>query len=201
MMVTAEMVDGHAAAVLVERSRRAQLLVVGHRGEGGFTELLVGSVAIHTAAHAHCPVVVVRGTRGAADAPVIVGVDGSSPARHAVRFAFDTAARRRAPLRVVAVWPARPKHPDDEERATTAVDALTVILREDVARYPGIVVRAEILHDPSPAAALIRAADGAGLVVVGSRGLGGLREALLGSVGRALIEHAPCPVAIVRSTG
>jgi nucleotide-binding universal stress UspA family protein len=52
---------GHPAQVLIEESRRASLLVVGHRGHGGFTEMLTGSVAMHCVSHAACPVVVVRG--------------------------------------------------------------------------------------------------------------------------------------------
>jgi nucleotide-binding universal stress UspA family protein len=61
-------------------------------------------------------------------------------------------------------------------------------------------VRIEIIRGKSAAGALATAADGASLVVVGSCGCGGLRGLLLGSIGRALIEHAPCPVAIVRPT-
>jgi nucleotide-binding universal stress UspA family protein len=52
--------EGNAAAVLLERSRDADLLVVGNRGHGGFTGMLLGSVSTHCAHHAHCPVVVVR---------------------------------------------------------------------------------------------------------------------------------------------
>jgi nucleotide-binding universal stress UspA family protein len=51
---------GHPAQVLVERSADADLLVVGQRGHGAFTGMLVGSVSIHCVTHAHCPVVVVR---------------------------------------------------------------------------------------------------------------------------------------------
>jgi nucleotide-binding universal stress UspA family protein len=53
---------GHPAAVLVEESRQADLLVVGHRGHGAFTGMLVGSVSMHCVTSAACPVVVVRGS-------------------------------------------------------------------------------------------------------------------------------------------
>jgi nucleotide-binding universal stress UspA family protein len=56
-------VEGHPAKVLAERSAGADLLVVGSRGHGGFTGMLLGSVGLHVLAHATCPVVVVRGNR------------------------------------------------------------------------------------------------------------------------------------------
>src|SRR5690242_9984758 len=69
-------VRGAPVSVLLEESARAELLVLGSRGLGGFAELLAGSVAVELAAHGRCPVVVVRGeTPG--DGPVVVGVDGS----------------------------------------------------------------------------------------------------------------------------
>jgi len=51
---------GHPAQVLVDQSASADLLVVGNRGHGAFTGMMVGSVSIHCVTHAHCPVVVVR---------------------------------------------------------------------------------------------------------------------------------------------
>jgi nucleotide-binding universal stress UspA family protein len=57
-----EIVYGHAAEALIEESNRASLLVVGHRGHGGFQAMLTGSISIHCVNHANCPVVVVRGT-------------------------------------------------------------------------------------------------------------------------------------------
>jgi nucleotide-binding universal stress UspA family protein len=62
VQVDTEIGYGHPAQVLIDESKKANLLVVGHRGHGGFTEMLTGSVAIHCVSHAACPVVVVRGS-------------------------------------------------------------------------------------------------------------------------------------------
>lgn len=59
--IETELRYGHPAQVLIDESRGQSLLVVGHRGHGGFTEMLTGSVSIHCVNHAACPVVVVRG--------------------------------------------------------------------------------------------------------------------------------------------
>ena len=68
LVIRADALEGHPAPVLVEASRDADLLVVGCRGHGEFAGMLLGSVSEHCAAHAHCPVVIVRGagrkTRG-----------------------------------------------------------------------------------------------------------------------------------------
>jgi nucleotide-binding universal stress UspA family protein len=197
--VQTRLADGHAAAILVDASRAAALVVVGHRGSGGFTQLLAGSVAIHTAAHAYSPVMVVRGKITESGAPIVLGFDGSTGARLAAEFAFATASRRDAPLAVVTVWPSDRAWPDavagyPAPPAPAVLDSLGDL----PSRYPDIPVRVKVIAGGSAAAALAGAADAAGLVVVGSRGFGGLRGLLLGSVGRALIEHAPCPVAIVR---
>jgi nucleotide-binding universal stress UspA family protein len=199
--VQTRLVDGHAAAALVDVSREAALVVIGHRGTGGFTQLLAGSVAIHTAAHAYSPVMVVRGKITDPGAPIILGFDGSTGARLAAEFAFATASRRGAPVAVVTVWPSDRAWPDavatagyPKPPASSVLDSLGDL----PGRYPDVPVRVEVVAGGSTAAALAGAADTAGLVVVGSRGFGGLRGLLLGSVGRALIEHAQCPVTIVR---
>jgi nucleotide-binding universal stress UspA family protein len=58
--VSVDVVEGHASHVLVERSRHAELLVVGSRGRGGFDGMTLGSVSGHCAEHAHCSVMIVR---------------------------------------------------------------------------------------------------------------------------------------------
>lgn len=193
---TGRVLDGSAAAVLVDCTRQAGLLVVGHRGAGGFTGLLAGSTAIHTAAHAYCPVMVVRGDEPVPTGPVLVGVDSSDGARDAVDYAFDLATRHGQPLLAVSVLPRRAA----PSETTPALEALRDRLAAPAAAHPGVEVGTGILHDGTPAGALIEATRAASAVVVGARGVGGLRGMLLGSVGRALIEHAYCPVVIVRPT-
>jgi nucleotide-binding universal stress UspA family protein len=83
-----QVIDGNPAGTLVDTSRRAAYLVIGHRGAGGFSELLLGSVGVHTTTHAQCPVVVIRGETNHPNGPILVGVDGSVPARAAARYAF-----------------------------------------------------------------------------------------------------------------
>jgi nucleotide-binding universal stress UspA family protein len=200
--VSGRVIDGHAATVLVDRSRQARLLVVGHRGAGGFRELLVGSTAVHAAAHAACPVLVSRGGPVRTDAPVLAGVDSSAGAQAALCFAFDLADRRKVPVLVVSVLPIRLAQPDTLASAgyppPAAPDAVGEAVADCARDFPGVPARIETLHDGSPAPALLRASRQAGIVVVGSRGLSGLRGMLLGSVGRALIEHSSSPVVVVR---
>jgi nucleotide-binding universal stress UspA family protein len=193
--------NGPPAAMLIEESPRASLLVLGHRGSGGFAGLHIGSVAIHTAAHARCPVLVVRGDPPAPDTPVLVGVDGSEESKRALQFAFPTAARRHVALRVVAVWPSIWTLPlaVEETARHEAEQRLAGQLGSLPAQYPAVKYETRVVPGDSAAGTLITEASGAGLVVVGSRGRGGLRGILLGSVGRALLAHSPCPVVVCRA--
>src|SRR6185369_13150649 len=100
---------GGGAATLVEASRAASLVVVGARGHGGFAGLSVGSVAAQTAAHATCPVLVIRGSSPDSPdipkpGPVVVGVGRSEHDRAALDFAFEEATLRGAPVIGVHVW-------------------------------------------------------------------------------------------------
>lgn len=188
--VEARITDGYAPAALVDLSRRAAYLVVGHRGRGGFAELLAGSVGVHVTTHAHCPVLVVRGKVGApCDGPVVVGVDGSAPAEAAARVAFAEARARGCELVVATSLPVE-SPPSDSIQA--GIDGLIV-------EFPDVKVRCETRHSRSAAHALVTLADElrAGLIVVGSRGIGGFRGLLMGGTCRALVDHAPCPLLVV----
>lgn len=202
--VSGEVVTGAAGAVLLTRSRSAALVVVGDRGLGGFTGLLVGSVAAQLAAHATCPVLVCRGVGDITD-PVLLGVDGSPANDPAVGFAFEEASLRGVPLVAVHAWThPMPSGPGDMlpvvyDQAAVGEDEER-LLAEALAgwhdKYPDVVVHRKVVRQV-PRKALIDASDGAQLVVVGTRGRGGFTGLLLGSVSQAVLHHAACPVAIV----
>jgi nucleotide-binding universal stress UspA family protein len=200
--VTGTLLDGPAAVTLWEQSRHAALVVLGNRGHGGFADLLAGSTSVAVTTHAHCPVVVVRGEDRPADAPVLVGVDGSAGSLLALRYAFEQASDRRVPLRVIRTWTApaaRWSTPDFDPEDITAseramLEALLFGWRE---KYPDVAVTTDVVAD-NASRALIEASRDARLVVVGSRGRGGFRGLLLGSVSQQLLYHSHCPVAVIR---
>ncbi|MER5336122.1 universal stress protein [Micromonospora sp. NPDC002717] len=203
--VTGVVVDGAATPVLLDESRDAALVVLGHRGLGGFAGLLIGSVTVQVSARALCPVLVVRG-EPRADGPVVVGVDGSANSTEAVAFAFEEASHRGAPLLAVQAWlyPS-PVGPGDILPLVYDLDAYAAeeerALAESVAgfaeRYPDVPVRHRLVRG-SPARVLVDESKAAQLVVVGARGRGPLSGLLLGSVSHAVLHHAHSPLAIVR---
>jgi nucleotide-binding universal stress UspA family protein len=205
-------VRGAPVPVLLDESAKAELLVLGSRGLGGFAELLVGSVAIELTAHGRCPVVVVRGETAVGNAPVVVGVDGSPASTVALELAFAEAAYRDRELVAVLAWtdavfpigPYGGSYPaiDWTDLVRQARELLAERLAGWQEKYPQVTVR-RVIENDRPAQALLDAATGAELLVVGSRGRGGFAGLLLGSVSQAMIHHSPCPVLIARagSTG
>ncbi|WKU05298.1 universal stress protein [Micromonospora sp. HUAS LYJ1] len=204
LTVQARQVAGGAGATLVEESRRADLVVVGSRGLGGFTGLLLGSVGAQVAAHAHCPVLVVRPETpaGRPDGPVLVGVDGSPAAGVAADQAAAEAVRRGVPLVLVHVGPA-PQEGDgaDAEQAEAAYRAHAVRLLAEAsaavrADHPDVVLREHPVRAVGVAQGLVEASATASVLAVGTRGRGGFTGLLLGSVSQAVVQHAHCPVLV-----
>ncbi|WP_336206771.1 universal stress protein [Nonomuraea sp. LPB2021202275-12-8] len=202
--VTAELVEGAAATVLRELDEEATELVVGSRGLGGFAGALLGSVGMHVAGHARCPVVVVRGGRQPVPGEVVVGVDDAPECEPALAYAFEQAELRDATLRAVHAWqlPVHAFAPevlyDMDEVRTAQHKVVTGRLEALEKEYPEVKV-VEDVRSAHPVDALTEASDGADLLVVGSHGRGAVRSALLGSVSRGVLHHARCAVAVVRS--
>ncbi|AXE23956.1 universal stress protein [Streptomyces globosus] len=206
--VSHAVVTGEALTVLEAQSRAADLVVVGSRGMGGFVGLLIGSTAVHLAAHGGCPVLVVR-EGGDEKGPVVVGVDGSAAGEQAIEFAFAEAALRGAPLKAIHAWTLWNTPPAEiHEGADTYVDppsglaeAEELLVSEALAgrreQYPGVSVEPRALRSQTREA-LIAASRSAQLLVVGARGRGGFAGLVLGSVSQAVLHHAHCPVAVVR---
>jgi nucleotide-binding universal stress UspA family protein len=201
--VTTDLHEGAAAERLVELSEHAALIVVGSRGMGTLARTVLGSVAGYVAAHAHCPVIVVRGPgpipvprkRGA----VVLGMSGDTP-DEVIEFAFREAGLRQLNLVAVhaghlqpLVWStAMPVMPDTQTTTKAAEDDMLDRLRPWRTTYPGVPVRTyfaavsakDLLLDLSREASLV--------VVGGPRGHG-----RLGSTARSVLQHGFCPVAVV----
>ena len=195
-------VPGYAAHVLVAASERAQLVVVGRRGNGRFPREVIGPKALQVVHHAACPVAVVPDAWTGDGQGVIVGVDGSEPSAAALRWAAAEATRRNTAVTAVMAWGLLDQHhrpgeapfdPDySEVDARAALDAFI-----ESALGPDSAASTIAVND-LPARALIDSSDTAELLVVGARGLGGFRGLLLGSVSQRCVTHARCPTVVIR---
>ena len=195
-----------AAPALLGASSTSDLLVIGARGLGGFGGLRLGSVSQQCLHHATVPVAIVRDIAqpGGTMERIVVGIDGSETSQRALRWALEEGRLRQAAVAVVHTWhsPSGGAYPygvpafDPELYEKAARQVLdTAVDEEDTAGLPVPVERIVALG--GAASVIIEAAKGADLVVVGSRGLGGFKGLLLGSVSHQVTHHAPCPVVVV----
>ncbi|MCW2582525.1 MAG: hypothetical protein JWQ53_1315 [Klenkia sp.] len=203
---------GNPVELLVRRSARADLLVVGTRGRGAVASAVMGSVALHCVSSAGCPVVVVPEPGGWVDpsvgASVVAGVDGSSRSAAAVAWAVEEAGPRGRVTAVRAygvtdLWydQYRAVTPTTAERDAAELAALEEglagLLEATGGEHPE-VHRFSVGGEAGPA--LVQQAAGADLLVVASRGRGEFPGLVLGSVALYCVLHAPCPVLVVRPT-
>jgi nucleotide-binding universal stress UspA family protein len=193
---------------LLAAAEGADLLVVGARGLGGFRGLLLGSVSQQCLHHAPGPVAIVRAVQSPDPTErVVVGVDGSPSADAALRWALTEAALRGGTMQVVHAWEVPvifgPVAGGGLPYDTDAVHA-------DAQRFVDELVDAAVAETGTPdvaverttgpggaASAVLDAAEGADLVVIGRRGAGGFSRLLLGSVSENVARHAPCPVVVM----
>jgi nucleotide-binding universal stress UspA family protein len=213
-----EELAGRPATVLTHLATESDLLVLGSRGLGSFLGFLVGSVALPTAAHARCPVVLVRAhaetesaqaAAGSATAArprgdIVLGLDLGQPCQELLDFAFTAAARHDTRLRVVHGWhvpPAAHGHhgPGHEEHERVGRDK-DRLLRETLqpweGKFPAVEVDAQTVVK-RPARHLVEAAADASMVVVGRRLHRSPVGTHLGTVTHAVLHHSRAPVVVV----
>lgn len=197
--------------LLLELGDSAEMIVMGSRGLGGLSGLVMGSVSSAVVSHANCPVVVVRKDNDVNEdtkyGPVVVGVDGSDVSRKAMRVAFREAEARGALLRAVHAYTDAQVHTtyvglvDAQNRMDKEVserqDMLDDELKPFLEEFPSVQVE-EIVERERAVHSLVECAKGAQLLVLGSHGRGGFKGMLLGSTSRALLQYAPCPMMVVR---
>ncbi|MEU8920405.1 universal stress protein [Kitasatospora sp. NPDC048545] len=203
--VSSSQVPDPPADALEAAARTASLLVLGSRGLGALHGFLVGSVSQEVLRRAACPVVLVRTGADEPAGPVLVGLDLDHPTDEVLAFAFDAAARRSAPLRVVHVWspPSGTEYMAfdaiggvQNELSAAEQARFTDLLEPWRERRPEVDVTADLIRG-SATVAVVDAAATARLLVVGRR----LRRTLLGThlgpVAHAAVHHVHCPVALV----
>ena len=200
---------GPAAAQLVRLSEGADLLVVGSRGRSVLRSALLGSVALHCASAAGCPVVVVpqsgRVAQPQAGARVVVGLDGSERSAAALSTALTEAGAEGSVTAVRAhsgtdLWSDQyAGQPSQQEQHDDALRRLEMTLGELLAgRTDDSPTVQRLALSGAAGDVLVEQAADADLLVVASRGRGEFRGLLLGSVALHCVAHAPCPVLVVR---
>ncbi|HLI39038.1 MAG TPA: universal stress protein [Streptosporangiaceae bacterium] len=194
--IRAEVTGEPPARVLCERSSAAEMVVLGSHGHGRLPGLLLGSVPWQVAVHGHGRIVVVRGSWrpvNQSPGPVVVGVDGSAASAGAIAFAFEEAALRNVHLVATCALADSAGRLGEMRRME---EQFGQEMDRQEKQHPDITVIREVVAGP-PRSVLLSAAREAQMIVVGSRGRGGLDGMSLGSVAQALLHHSSCPVGVV----
>lgn len=205
LLIETHPLEGPAAQAVTGSGTGALMLVVGSRGIGALTAMVLGSVARYTAGHAACPVVVVRAETAAVHRLVGVGLGDLDDCADSLTFAFEEAALRKASLMAVHAWHAPQASisragisyppPALHAAAADAARQLTLLLDRWQEKYPDVPVSQDVVHG-HPGRAVADLSGRADLVVIGRHsGLTGP-----GSVGHAVLNHAHGPIAIVPSS-
>lgn len=199
--LSTEVVRGHPARILTDRSADSDLLVVGTHGLGALSRMILGSVSAYCATHARCPVAVVRALGATPRRGVLVGLDDSASAVSALRWAMDYADLVHQPL--IVVHAAEPPAPPIPAGYPVAFSYPREAVHRQIRRWIGDVVDKQQAErgrdvvagvsvrvlDGNPAQVLVEHSKRATLTVCGRRGAGGFHRLLLGSVASALAHH------------
>jgi nucleotide-binding universal stress UspA family protein len=197
-----------AVPTLIELSKHAEMMVTGSCDTSRWPGRLLGSVSSGLLRHAHCPVAIIHDgdplTPQQLQAPVLVGIDGSSASELATAIAFDEASRRNVELIALHAWSDVDvsEWPGVDWPATQSM--AEQVLAERLAgwreQYPDVNVRRIVARD-QPARQLVTHSAEAQLLVVGSHGRGGFGGMLVGSVSETAAQLARTPVIVARQSG
>jgi len=205
LAVSTHLRSGARVHGIVAEGEDARMVVLGHRDRSGLGRILTGSTSTGVATRAHCEVVSVPDTWAPehAGSGVVVGVDQLEHSGEVLAAAFEAAGTRGERLTVVHAWRLPSPYDDiiveraqgDDWRAGVTRE-LAVAVAPFRSDHPDVEVELDVRHQ-FPTAALLGAAEGAALLVVGRRGPGAPFGFHLGGVARAMMTHAHCPVAVV----
>lgn len=204
--------DPREEIVRVAEEWGADLVVVGARGLGAFKGFLLGSVSMSVVHHAHVPVLVAKG-RPHSPERALLATDGSENAGDALRFFLSLEPGERLKVRLVDV--VEPLHFPASAPGVIRARLKTMLAdltRQKTAEAEGVLRSAEAelqgkvgsvdraIPVGIPGEEIVREARDGGfdLVVVGARGLGGVKRLVLGSVSEKVLSSAHCPVLIVK---
>jgi nucleotide-binding universal stress UspA family protein len=193
----------------------AGLIVMASRGLGGIKRALMGRVSSSVVRHAHCPVLVVRREKDGEPAfsakRILLATDGSREAALATQAAVDLANKTNSEIHLVHVT--IPLHEPSYYEGISIEDAIAREQRErqrsaqkllddqvEKIKAAGGSVAQTHHHTGKPDQEIVELAEeiGTGLILMGSRGLGGIRRVLMGSVSDSVVRHAHCPILVVR---
>jgi nucleotide-binding universal stress UspA family protein len=207
LLIDTDPLPGASAEAVTESGAGALMLVLGSRGVGAFTAMVLGSVSRYAASHASCPVVVVRDETSPARGQVGVGVGDPDHSAAALTFAFEEASLRKASLMAIHAWHTPQADisrageaftpPGAEALQADAGRHLAGLLEEWKAKYPDVTVSQDVVHG-HPGRALVGLSARADLVVIG-RHTKHPRLQGPGSVRHAVLNHAHGPIAVVPS--
>ncbi|WP_285246208.1 universal stress protein [Pseudarthrobacter sp. efr-133-R2A-89] len=200
-----EMLTGSVGGSLAKYSKKTSMMVIGS-GSGHLGGTLADR-ALQVATASKVPVAVIGTQDLEGRTGVVVGVDGSAESTQAVAFAAAEADRNGDELTVVYAVnvpdPVVDAGLTPGALADLIVDEERIVLSETVAGlkedYPDLTVYQRLVSDKGPVDALVDAAAGARLLVVGSRGRGAFKRLLLGSTAHGVLKHLPCPTIITRT--
>ena len=197
--------EGEADAEIVNLAQElgAGLIALGSRGLGGVRRVLMGDISDSVVRHAHCPVMVVRGEPVVFPTKILVATDSSREAELAASTAADLANGTDSELHVIHVGEERPAYlAQTEEEPSDLRREARRRLDEEARRVEeeGGTVEEAHLRQGRADEEIVELAEslGIGMIVMGSRGHGRIRRALMGSVSDSVVRHAHCPVTVVR---